>query len=421
MSSSKSLICLLVILLCVLSSAFNSVADIPTNEITLLGDGYFQENGAIFLTSSLSSSSSVGVGRAIYNHPIRLRLSSWNSTASFVSSFTFLITPTLTSDSSSSPPLFGDGLTFVITDQPNTVTNGFAVKFDTSFDPSLEDIRDNHLGIDINSVLSVESVNSSTTMGFVLKNGKRTTAWIEYDDSEKILKVWLSYTNSKPVQPILATHCDFSNVSMYLDEFMFVGFTASNRKGTSAKHVIENWVFTTDLPPFGSDTRVIVYCSVCGPDEGYELFLESGIIWMIVALLCLPIYKWFSPDQTADQATSGLVVNDSPDAPSNPNNSLNSDAADSTTTKARRNVVIDQRRLDIEAAIQILYLVGTNERLKLQIERAEEMGAFHCEIQEIRKERNKKLADNRAKSVKLDSEIEKLKSCSCLSFEEVDE
>ncbi|KAI3832991.1 hypothetical protein MKW98_025875 [Papaver atlanticum] len=241
MSSSKSLICLLVILLCILSSAFNSVADIPMNEITLLGDAYFQENGAIFLTSSLPSS----VGRAIYNHPIRLRLSSWNSTASFVSSFTFLITPTFNSDSSSSPPLIGDGLTFVITDQPNIEKGMYiVVEFGTSFDSSLEDIGDNHIGINVNLVLSVESVNSSTTMGFVLKNGKRTTGWIEYDDSEKILKVWLSYTNSKPVQPIHATRCDLSNVSMYLDEFMFVGFTASNRKGTSAKHVIENWVFT---------------------------------------------------------------------------------------------------------------------------------------------------------------------------------
>ncbi|KAI3868697.1 hypothetical protein MKX03_007497 [Papaver bracteatum] len=400
MSSSKSLIFLLVILLCILSSAFNSVADNPMNEITLLGDAYFQENGQFAL---------------LLPFHLLLRLSSWNSTASFVSSFTFLNTPTFNSDSSSSPPLIGDGLTFVITDQPNIEKGMYiVVEFGTSFDSSLEDIGDNHIGINVNWVLSVESVNSSTTMGFFLKNGKRTTSWIEYDDSEKILKVWLSYTNSKPVQPILATRCDLSNVSMYLDEFMFVGFTASNRKGTSAKHVIENWVFTTDLPPFGSDARVIVCCSVCGPDEGYELFLESVIIWMIVAmilmivaLLCVPIYKWFS---TADQATSGLDFNN---APSNPqaDNSLKSDGADSTTTEAGRNVVIDQRRLDIEAALRILEHEDENERLELQSNWGKKMGALQAESRDTRRQRNERLADNKSKSGKLDLEITKLKTC----------
>ncbi|KAI3947870.1 hypothetical protein MKX01_034535, partial [Papaver californicum] len=160
---------------------------------------------SLTFSSSLSPSSSVGVGRALYSHPIRFLDPSTNSNASFISSFSFYVTSF--SDSSSSPPLFGDGLTFVITSNRYTVGNGFGymglsnqtsqedgmyivVGFDTSFDPNLEDISDNHIRIDINSVMSFSSVDS-TSMGFNLKNGKRTTVWVEYIDSKKMVKVWL--------------------------------------------------------------------------------------------------------------------------------------------------------------------------------------------------------------------------------------
>ncbi|KAI3926619.1 hypothetical protein MKW98_014266 [Papaver atlanticum] len=141
-----------------------------------------------------------------------------------------------------------------------------AVEFDTSFDPSLEDISDNHIGIDINSVMSFASVDS-TSMGFDLKNGKRTTVWIEYIDSKKMVKVWLSYTKSRTIRPILASHID---LSMYLEEFMFIGFSASNGKG-SAQQVVEKWRFGTygSLPSINSfDTRVEGGCVMCGPDDG---------------------------------------------------------------------------------------------------------------------------------------------------------
>ncbi|XP_026450531.1 L-type lectin-domain containing receptor kinase S.6-like [Papaver somniferum] len=282
MGFSKLFFCSLIFIVCISSLPIHSVAYVSINNITLLGDAYFQENGRICLTPyspSPSPSSSIGVGRALYNHPIRFLDPSTNSNASFICRFSFYITAFSDSSSSSSPPLFGDGLTFIITSKKYILGSGFgymglsnetsqeeggmyiAVEFDTSFDPSLDDISDNHIGIDINSARSFASVDS-TSMGFDLKNGKRTTVWIEYIDSKKMVKVWLSYTKSRTIRPILATHID---LSMYLEEFMFIGFSASNGKG-SAQHVVEKWRFRT----YGFPHSVNCFeggCFMCVPDD----------------------------------------------------------------------------------------------------------------------------------------------------------
>ncbi|RZC86500.1 hypothetical protein C5167_030579 [Papaver somniferum] len=265
MGSLKIFLCSLAIIILILDSSYHTLSDNNSiKNITFLGDAHVQENGRICLTSySLpSTSSSAGVGRAIYKNPIRFRNSSPKSTASFSSKFTFTIIP----NSLASPPRFGDGLTFLITSNPHIIGNGFgfmglsnetcqepgiyiAVEFDTSLDSNLEDISDNHVGIDINSVISYPAVDS-TVMGFDLKNGKNTTAWIDYLDSEKLIKVWLSYdAQSKPIRPIISTSMDLSG---YIDELMYIGFTASNGEIGSAKHFIENWEFETYFPPFDS-------------------------------------------------------------------------------------------------------------------------------------------------------------------------
>ncbi|KAI3832329.1 hypothetical protein MKX03_028081 [Papaver bracteatum] len=294
MGSLKSFLCSLTIIILILDSSYHSLSDNNSiKNITFLGDAYVQENGRICLTSySLpSTSSSAGVGRAIYKNPIRFKNSSPKSTASFSSKFTFTIIP----NSLASPPRFGDGLTFLITSNPHIIGNGFgfmglsnkssqeqgiyiAVEFDTSFDSNLEDLSDNHIGIDTNSVISYPAVDS-TAMGFDLKNGKRNTAWIEYLDTEKLIKVWLSYdTQAKPIRPIISTRMDLSG---YIDELMYIGFTASNGEIGSAKHLIDNWEFKTVFPPFDSvHTRVQGGCIENGHVS--TLLLEVAVVLILI-------------------------------------------------------------------------------------------------------------------------------------------
>ena len=97
------------------------------------------------------------------------------------------------------------------------------------FDPNLGDINDNHVGIDVNSVVSVASVDV-LSKGIDLKSDKQMTAWIEYRDGEKMIRIWVGYLQIKPPRPVLVARIDLSK---RFEEFMSVGFSASNSRGSS--------------------------------------------------------------------------------------------------------------------------------------------------------------------------------------------
>lgn len=63
-----------------------------------------------------------------------------------------------------------------------------AVEFDTMLDPNFGDVNDNHIGIDVDSVVSVASVDGFSK-GIDLKSEREMTAWIEYRDKEETIKV----------------------------------------------------------------------------------------------------------------------------------------------------------------------------------------------------------------------------------------
>ncbi|KAB1216449.1 L-type lectin-domain containing receptor kinase S.6 [Morella rubra] len=180
--------------------SLSSSSYLPAKNVTLFGDAYFRDN-AISLTQefgckSSPSSSSSGVGRAFYAYPIRFLDYVTNSTASFSCRFSFSITP------SSLRPA-GDGIAFLITfnTESFSTSRGYmglpeqaliqqdpfvAVEFDTSYDPSLGDISENHVGIDIR-IISFASVDVSSS-GIDLKSGRLITAWIEYSDALKMIR-----------------------------------------------------------------------------------------------------------------------------------------------------------------------------------------------------------------------------------------
>ncbi|KAA8546538.1 hypothetical protein F0562_002723 [Nyssa sinensis] len=246
-------------------------------------------NNSISLTQELncfsppsSPSSSSGVGQAFFVDPIRFLDSSTNNTASFLCHFSFTITP-----SPSCP--FGDGFTFLITcnvgsfnvsdgymglpEQAFNSQNSFiAVEFDTSFDPSLRDINGNHIGIDVNTAMSFASVDV-TSKGIDLKSGRQMTAWIEYLDSEKMIRVWVGYSQVRPPNPLLVAQIDLSK---QFKEFMHVGFSASNGRG-SAIQIVDQWRFKVfgflpSLIPM--DTVGEGDCFICSPND---LSVKNGL------------------------------------------------------------------------------------------------------------------------------------------------
>lgn len=123
----------------------------------------------------------------------------------------------------------------------------FAVEFDTVQDFDFDDINDNHVGIDINSMTSNASVpaayfvnNGTRKEELNLKSGKPIQAWIDYDSTKNELGVRLSLSSEKPVSPILSFDVDLSPI---LEDYMYVGFSASTGLLASS-HYVFGWSFS---------------------------------------------------------------------------------------------------------------------------------------------------------------------------------
>ncbi|WCJ34026.1 Concanavalin A-like lectin protein kinase family protein [Euphorbia peplus] len=140
----------------------------------------------------------------------------------------------------------GEGLAFVLTSDTtvpassdgqwlgivNQETNGspkariVAIEFDTrkSYD---EDLDDNHVGVDVNSVYSRKQV-SLTSFGIDLSAGKDLKVVIRYDGESKSLSVEIDMIN------VLTHNID---LSAYLPQKVFVGFSASTSDETEQTRV----------------------------------------------------------------------------------------------------------------------------------------------------------------------------------------
>ncbi|KAJ0076378.1 hypothetical protein Patl1_34371 [Pistacia atlantica] len=183
----------------------------PQNQVILLASG----NGMF--------------GRATYYKPLRLWDNATKNLTDFTTHFSFII-------DSENRSAYGDGLTFFLAPQvsmiPVNATRGgsfglandderlnstsnpfFAVEFDiyhNHYDPP--SIRE-HVGIDINSLKSVKTVEWwSDVMG-----GRRNEAWINYNSSTKNLSV------------------------------EFTGFRNGATGNATATHTVNSWEFSSSL------------------------------------------------------------------------------------------------------------------------------------------------------------------------------
>ncbi|XP_049401648.1 probable L-type lectin-domain containing receptor kinase S.5 [Solanum stenotomum] len=199
-------------------------------------------------------------GRIWYSQPMNLWNRRKNRTASFNSTFVINIKP-------ESDP-WGEGLAFILTKESGTdsipdnsygewlgivneSTNGspsnniFAVEFDTR-KSYLDDLDDNHVGIDINSINSVKQV-SLIDRGVNLSLAVDVIASVRYDGESKMLKVYTfmsNQTGDNERNPIISMPLD---LSIYLPEDVFIGFSASTGIYNQL-NCIKAWNFTsTDI------------------------------------------------------------------------------------------------------------------------------------------------------------------------------
>ncbi|XP_007203507.2 probable L-type lectin-domain containing receptor kinase S.5 [Prunus persica] len=242
---------------------------------------------AIQITPDLSNPASIvnQSGRFLYKKPFKL----WGkgkggarSRALFNSTFVLNITP------QTDPG--GEGLAFIVTGSPtlpeksqgewlgivNASSNGsaqaniVAVEFDTR-KSYLEDVDDNHVGLDVNSVYSIQQV-PLLSYGVNLSSQTNYTVTIRYDSQN--IAIFVSQTNETREEmkniPVLSRTLDLSE---YLSQKVYVGFSASTSNSTQlncirswdfhSSHIDENsnllWVWITVPAVFVLVTGVSAY------------------------------------------------------------------------------------------------------------------------------------------------------------------
>ncbi|XP_027117684.1 L-type lectin-domain containing receptor kinase IV.1-like [Coffea arabica] len=228
------------------------------SNLSLDGLATVTNNGLLRITNTTISQT----GHAFYPNPINFKSTSNSSAFSFSTQFVFAIVPDLSG-------LTGTGMAFVIAPTRNLTkvpdsqfiglfdnsTNGnqtnhvFAVELDTYQNQDFGDINDNHVGIDINSVISKVSMpasykanNKDSFENLTLISGQQMQLWVEYDGMDRRIDVTLApIAAAKPHTPLLSLRYDLSPI---LKQTMYVGFSAASSPleiGTS--HFILGWSF----------------------------------------------------------------------------------------------------------------------------------------------------------------------------------
>ncbi|MQL97820.1 hypothetical protein Taro_030514 [Colocasia esculenta] len=201
-------------------------------------------------------------GHAFFPTPFRFKKPSngRNRSLSFSTSFVFEITPEY-------PHSFGHGIAFVLSPDPylagsvasqhlglfspandgNSSNHIVAVEFDIVKNEEFDDISDNHVGIDVNSLKSVNATNV-----YYVENGERKAlnltseklrAWVDYEGQTGRMEITVAPAGvPRPETPLLEYVRDLSSV--VADE-VYVGFSASTGAATAMQYVL-GWSFRLD-------------------------------------------------------------------------------------------------------------------------------------------------------------------------------
>lgn len=114
------------------------------------------------------------------------------------------------------------------------------IEFDTAMDDNVGDLNGNHVGIDVDSLVSVSTSNVSS-IDLVLNSGKKLHSWIDYESSSKRLEVRLGeFGSPRPYNPLVAHSIDLSE--MWKEEEVFVGISSSTSNSLQTSSIY-SWKF----------------------------------------------------------------------------------------------------------------------------------------------------------------------------------
>ncbi|XP_059442017.1 L-type lectin-domain containing receptor kinase VIII.2-like [Corylus avellana] len=299
-------------------------------DIKLLGNAKVSEDAIQIPDVSATVDPTYQAGRAIYASPIRLFDPLTKTPASFQTTFSFKFTSTTTTtaNASVSDDLHsGDGLAFIIVPDEYSIGKPgpwlgilndacghykvFAVEFDTCHDPGFGDPDDDHVGINLGSIVSFKTASSSKA-NVSLHNNTTHRAWIAYDGQRRRIEVHLGLDGDrKPSEPILSSPI---NLSPFLKEYMFVGFSASTGNLTQINSIL-SWNFSsTNLALVQKPSAKICHKNVAHQVSKYTRIgytaPSSFLIFVAVIALCTValICFYFSSARSDHASTVNFIL-----------------------------------------------------------------------------------------------------------------
>lgn len=268
MRSSRLSLCLLLLFAITIIAAAQDSSDNKTHA-TFVYNHFNVTPSLIFVQNAVVRSEAVRltndtkwmIGRLFYSTPLQIK--SNGTVSSFSSSFVMAMVPPPQAEGT------GHGIAFVMS--PTTSFTGassaeylgmlndtsdgqaynhlFAVEFDTSQNVEFQDPSNNHAGLDINSLVSIDTHYAGYWDGqkFVnvsLKSGRNIQVWIDYDNIQDQINVTLALAGmSKPQKPLISR--TKLNLSGILQDQVYVGFSSATGNFV-AEHYILAWSFTTN-------------------------------------------------------------------------------------------------------------------------------------------------------------------------------
>ncbi|KAM3392412.1 hypothetical protein ACQJBY_013514 [Aegilops geniculata] len=232
--------------------------------LTLDGASTIMPNGLLVLTDGTRKVKGHGVHR--FPLPFRTASNATGAVRPFSTTFVFAI-------SSRHDDVSSDGIAFFLAASREVLSTAspgqflgllnegnignrsariFAVELDTFKDAELRDINDNHVGIDVDSLVSIDSANAGyyddgTGMfqNLSLISGNPMQVWVDYDGRATEITVTMAPLGvARPKRPLLRTTVDLSGV---VQNTAYVGFSSAT-SFFYTRHFVLGWSFALDAP-----------------------------------------------------------------------------------------------------------------------------------------------------------------------------
>ncbi|CAN0915071.1 Probable L-type lectin-domain containing receptor kinase VII.2 [Linum grandiflorum] len=291
----------------IFNSDFNS-----TNILTFGNATVTQSAAAAILT--ITDAVPFSLGRAFYPSPLPTTIeqegiNNSSSIRPFHTSFIFSIVPP------ARPLLPGHGFAFLfspvagirgaissqhmglfnLSNDGSPANRVFAVEFDVFMNQEFNDLNDNHVGVDVNSLTSVVQRRAGVWSSddedgefeeLRLNNGENYQVWIDYVGS----RINVTMAKAGNIRPSRALISEVLNLSGVFTGEMFVGFAAATGQLVESHHIL-GWSFSNDNASIGDPLITRNLPSLVRPDEesfvGSKGFVAVVIVGGLILLLIL--------------------------------------------------------------------------------------------------------------------------------------